>query len=103
MKSAITQGKRESVFPVDPRPNRFGCLSITQILRKLHHAHQGKLPRSNRRLADFRIDTGKEGIIVNTSQLITYLHVDVSVWKCCLRYQDGFCRDWGNSASLETH
>src|SRR6266705_2755219 len=59
MKSTIIEGKRESVFPVDPCPNSFSSLSITQIFCKLHHADQSQTPGRNRGLPFLGIHTRK--------------------------------------------
>src|SRR5215472_201792 len=78
MKSTIIEGKRESVFPVDPCPNSFSCLSITQIFCKLHHADESETPGRNRGLPFLGIDTRKKLIIIDASQFIAHLHVDTS-------------------------
>ena len=78
MKSTLIEGKRESVFPVDPCPNRFSRLSITEIFCKLHHADQGEAPRRNRGLPDFCVDTCKQFIFIDVSQFVTHLQVDIS-------------------------
>src|SRR3974390_1431499 len=68
MKSTLIEGERKSIFPVDSCSNSFSGLSITEIFCELHHADQGKAPGDNRGLPDFRIDTRKKLIIVNTPQ-----------------------------------
>src|SRR5262249_17428944 len=78
MKSIISEGKRESIFPVDSCPNSFSCLSITEIFCELHHTDQGKTPGRNRGLPHFRVDTCKQFIIIDVSQFVTHLHVDIS-------------------------
>src|SRR5437763_13963455 len=75
MKSTLIERERKSIFPVDPCPNSFSGLSITEIFCELHHADQGKTLGRNRGLPDFRINTRKECVIVNTPQFVTHLHV----------------------------
>jgi len=77
MKSTLSEGERESVFPVDPCPNRISRLSITEMFCELHHADESEPPGRNRGLPDFRIDTRKQFIIIDISQFVTHLHVDI--------------------------
>lgn len=103
MKTTLIKWERERVFPVDPCPNRFGSLSITEILCKLHNANQDQPPGRHCGLPDFCIDTRKESIIIDIPQFITHLHADISGRKCSLCYRGGFWRNPRNTASLETH
>ena len=76
MKATIGEGKRESVFPFDPRPNSESLLPVTQIFCKLHHADEIQTPGWNGGLPDFRRDTRKKLIIIDASQFIAHLHGD---------------------------
>jgi hypothetical protein len=84
MKSTLIEGKRESVFPVDPCPNSFSRLSITKIFGKLHHADESETPGRNRGMPFLCIDAHKKLIIIDASQFIAHLYVNTGLSEMML-------------------
>src|SRR5262249_10268095 len=85
------------------RPHGVRRLSVTQVLGKLHHAHQRQLPGMEGRLAFARVDGGELLVVEEGPQFLTHPHVDISPRKGGLRDVHRRRRDGGQLVTWQAH